>query len=267
MNPTDRQKKILELLRSLQKEWHVKELADHLDVSELTIRRDLDLLAKEGGIIRTHGGCIPAGIGSRGSFFYQQIEKNFKLKQAIGQEAAKLVKPGDTILLGDGSTIFQLVANLGDCSPLTIYTNSIGAIQELKATPNQRVHILGGEYDYEYNMLFLKGSMTNRILETLHFDLVFIGTDSISKDGSCLTRTEEVAHTNQIVLRRGDRKILISDHTKLNAPGNVIYGKLGDFDLWITTTGIDENLMRVFRKLTTVKEVNVNNHESEKLNV
>ena len=258
MKPFERKKNILNLLRVLQREWRVSELANELNVSELTIRRDLNDLVKSGDIIRTHGGCIAFGDGALSTVFYKQFEQYLELKREIGREATRLIKPGDTILLGDGSTTFQFAAHLDNCPPITIYTNNIAAIQLLKMCPNIRLYLLGGEYDYQFNMLFLKGSLSDRILETLHFNLIIIGTDAISNQGECLSYNEEVARTNQIILRRGDRKILLADHAKAAQSANVIYGRLSDFDLWITSAGIDEEQMLVFKKQTSVSIVGNN---------
>lgn len=255
MKPKERRSNILSILHALQREWHVKELADKLQVSELTIRRDLSEMEKHGDIIRTHGGCIASGNGSFSTIFYKEFERNIKLKRAIGKEAIGIVKGGDTILLGDGSTAYQFAANLKDCGPVTIYTNNIAAIQELKKCQDIKLYVLGGEYDYQFNMLSLKGSMSDRILETLHFNLIVIGTDGISVDGQCLSKNEEIARTNQIILRRGERKILLADHTKIGASANVIYGEIGDFDLWVTSCGLDKGQMQLFKNRTKIKEV------------
>ncbi len=252
MRPSERQNYILNLLSIYYKEWTVKELAEGFQVSELTIRRDLDELAKSGDVIRTLGGCITTGEKSVGTIFNHEFEMNLDLKAATGKEASRLVNPGDTILLGDGSTILQFAACLGEIGPLNIYTNNIAAIQQLKKYPSITLNILGGSYDYQHNMLLLKGSLTDRILETLKFDSIFIGVDSIDLKGRCLAKEEEVARTNQIILRRGMRKILLADHTKLERPANVIYGQLSDFDLWITTEGIDDTQMKLFKNQTKV---------------
>lgn len=261
MKPTERRRIILNLLHAVQKEWHVKELANELKVSELTVRRDLDKLDKNGGILRTHGGCIASGNGSFSTIFNKEFGRNVELKRAIGKETVKLINPGDTLLLGDGSTTFQVAAHLKNCDYMTIYTNNIAAIQELKECNNIRLYILGGEYDHQFNMLFLKGSLSDRILETLHFNLIIVGTDAISRDGNCMSKTEDVARTNQIILRRGDRKILVADHTKINATANVIYARLSDFDMWVTTAGINEAQSEIFRRQTHIKEIGVSSSD------
>ena len=257
MKPLERQKSILNLLRILHREWTVAELAQEFDISELTIRRDLTELAESGDIIRTHGGCVAFGDGALSTVFYKQFEQSFEEKREIGKEATRLIKPGDTILLGDGSTTFQFASQLEKCPPITVYTNNIAAIQQLKMVPNIRLYLLGGEYGHQYNMLYLKGSLSDRILETLHFNLIIIGTDAINDQGECLSYNEEVARTNQLLLRRGDRKILLADHGKIKISANVIYGKLDDFDLWITSPGIDPERLNVFKKQTKISVVKV----------
>ena len=255
MRPIERQKYILNLLNVLRKEWRVKELADRLYVSELTIRRDLDFLVKRGDVIRTLGGCMAKGTGSVGTVFNNEYQRNLDRKTAIGKEAANLVKPNDTMLMGDGSTILQFAAHLGGIDGLKIYTNNIAAIQQVEKSGKVRLFILGGEYDHEYNMMLLKGSLTDRVLETLKFDCIFIGTDAIGSKGQCLSRHEELARTNQIILRRGIKKILLADHTKVGALGNVVYGHLSDFDLWVTSKGINEDRLKLYKQQTEIIEI------------
>lgn len=266
MKPLERQKHILNLLTTIQKEWQVKELSARFNVSELTIRRDLEELAKSGDIIRTLGGCTAKGNGVLGTTFDNESARNLELKVAIASEATQLVKPGETILLGDGSTVLQLSANIGRMEGLTIYTNNIAAIQNIMNRGENRLFVLGGEYDVQFNMMRLQGSMTDRILESHIFDLIFIGTDALDEQGQCLSKNEEVARTNQIILRRGRRKILLADHTKTRSTGNVIYGNLSDFDLWITTQGLTEQQLAVYQKLTKLVQVEPNSLMQETLN-
>jgi len=256
MKPKDRQDRILSLLRSYHRQWQVKDLSDEFKVSELTIRRDLNVLNSSQKVIRTHGGCIAAGDGSFNTNYYKQFERNISIKKAIGKEAVKFVKPNDTLLLGDGSTAYQFAAHLKNSGPITVYTNSIAAILELKQSENIRVYVLGGEYDHDLNMLLLKRSLSDRILETLHFNIIVMGIAAINEEGFCLSENEEVARTNQIILRRGDRKILLADHSKVGAPtGNVIFGSISDYDLWITSKGIEKALLERFAKMTKIKEI------------
>lgn len=251
MKPEKRQQTIVSLIRALQREVTVEEIAAHFGTSTLTVRRDLDRLVGDGLVVRTYGGCI---LRNRLDTAYQrQVGQNFKLKQAIGRAAAELVKPGEVILIDDGSTTFHLASNLESRSPVTVVTNSIAVIPELARFPNVQLEILGGTYSRDTN--FLGGSLSERLLEMLYFDALFVGADAIDESGKCMVRLPEVARLTQVMIRRTTRRFLLADHTKAEAKGYVSYGSLKDFDAWITTTGMDPNLLRSYQEMTTVKEV------------
>lgn len=247
-----RHEQILSLLRATQKEWKVEELAGTLATTPLTIRRDLTVLAEQGAVLRTHGGCLATGRAARETEYHARVAHNFELKQAIGAAAAKEITPGTTLLLNDGSTTFHLATRLGSCAPLTVYTNSIAMLAEVSRFPGIALYILGGRYNAEQH--FLGGTLTERVLELLEFDTVFLGADAISPEGRCLTFDPEEARMAQVMLRRGRRKILLADHTKTTVGGNVAYGTIADFDLWITTPGLPRELLTQFGTQTTVRE-------------
>ena len=253
MKPDVRQQNILSRLRALQQEWRVDELAKALRVSPLTIRRDLDCLAREGAIVRTLGGCVAAGR-IQNSVYQQRVATRFDEKQAIGREAAREVREGDVLIINDGSTTFHLASCLGQCGRITVYTNSIAMIGELSRFPNVRLYVLGGEYHGD--MFYLGGGLMERVLETIEADLVFLGTDAIDGRGRCLVSDQNVARTTQMMLRRGRRKILLADSAKLGAAGSVAYGTLRDFDLWIATGPLNHGALTQFRNQTTIRKVN-----------
>lgn len=259
MKPEKRQEEIVSLLRALQRELTVEEIASHFGTSTLTVRRDLDCLVKAGVIVRTYGGCI---VGSRFDTAYQrQVGRNFKLKQAIGRAAAELVKPGYVILIDDGSTSFHLASNLQSRAPLTVVTNSIAVIPELARFPEIKLEILGGLYNRDTN--FLGGSLSERLLETLYFDAVFVGADAVDDAGRCLVREPDVARLTQVMLRRATRRFLLADHSKAGLHSHVTYGNLGEFDLWITTAGMNPQLLTLYKTLTSIKEVPWSDSASE----
>lgn len=251
MKPEIRQQNILSRLRALEREWKVDELAAALRVSPLTIRRDLDSLAKKGAIVRTLGGCIAAGK-VQNSVYQARVAKHFDDKQAIGREAAREVREGDVLIINDGSTSFHLASCLGPCRGITVYTNSIAMIGELSRFPDIRLYILGGEYHSD--LFYLGGSLMERVLETIEADIVFLGTDAIDDRGRCLVSDQDVARTTQLMMRRAKRKILLADATKREAAGSVVYATLRDFDLWITSGRSNPGTMKPLRKMTEIRE-------------
>ena len=252
MKPKQRQERILAQLHALQSELAVEELAKQFAVSSLTIRRDLDELEADRVILRTHGGCVLRATVE--SEYQNRVALNFELKQAIGRAAAKEVKGGDIILINDGSTAFHLAPHLGHLEKLSVHTNSLAIIPVLGRFPGVRLYILGGEYNSEMN--FIRGSMTEQALEALQFDIVFLGTDAVDARGNCLVSDPDIARLAEIMLRRGARRILLADHTKVGAKAHVVYGSLSDFDVWYTTPKINPLQLRQLNQMTTVKVVN-----------
>jgi len=241
----------LNRLRAVKQEWKIDELAGAMKVSSLTIRRDLDLLAASGTVLRTSGGCLAVARVNNPAY-QQRIAANFEKKAAIGRAAAKEIRAGDTVIINDGSTAFHLATCLGQCGAITVYTNSIAMIGEFSRFCNVKLCIVGGEYYSD--MFLLGGSLMERVLETIEADIVFLGADAIDGNGRCLTMDQDTARAAQIMLRRGRRKILLADNTKITVCGKVGYASLKDFDLWITTP-LPSNLLKQFSKYTSVREV------------
>ena len=238
----------------MQTELRVDELARMLHVSALTIRRDLADLAGSAAIIRTHGGCIAAGRAALETQYHQKVARNFTLKQAIGRAAAAEVATGQALLINDGSTTYHLAAHLEGRGPLTVYTNSLAMLTDLSRARDVTVYILGGRYNPD--LYSLQGGLVEQVLETLKIDLCFIGADAVDLDGQCRVTTPEEASLTRSMLRRASRRVLLADHTKLEAGGpGAAYGTLADFHLWITTPGMAPGNLERLRRFVTIEEV------------
>ncbi|OGK09471.1 MAG: hypothetical protein A2Y63_06590 [Candidatus Riflebacteria bacterium RBG_13_59_9] len=255
MKPEERQKQILELLRAIQREWSVDELAKAFHVTTMTIRRGLAELHRQGVVVRTHGGCISVIHSGFESVYQRRVALNFALKRAIGRYAAQLVRDGQSILILDSSTTYHLASHLENHRDLTVYTNSIAMITELAKSPNLDIYVLGGKYNRD--MLFIEGSLTDGVLEAVQFDAVFISVDTIDESGRCLVANHDTARTIRIILEHATKKTLLTDHTKVNSSGKVVCCHLSDFDMWITTPGIPRKLLLKYKTLTEVVEVPV----------
>ncbi len=262
VKPIERKKSILRWLEAINREWYVEELAEKLNVSPQTIRRDLVSLEAGGSIIRTLGGCVIKDKDILKTTYYKVSEHNFTDKRLIGMEAAKLIQPGNVILIADGSTNYHLATQLENCGHVLVYTNSISASTVICRFSNVDLYLLGGRYDINNEMIFLRGNMTEQMLKTLNFDFVFVSTDAIDENGTCHLKSEDIARTNQIILERGKNKILLADHSKTKAVGNFAFAELSDFDLWITTVGIEEELMQNYRNQTSIQAVDLSSNNN-----
>ena len=126
-------------------------------------------------------------------------------------------------------------------------------ITEISRFPNIRLNVLGGEY--HAGLFYLKGSLLERILETISADIAFIGTDAVSPDGGCYCYDEDTARIAQIMIRRAKRSVLLADNTKVGAQAPVRFAGLKDFDLWITSKGLKSGERNHLKRLTCLKEV------------
>ncbi|TVR29987.1 MAG: DeoR/GlpR transcriptional regulator [Spirochaetaceae bacterium] len=250
MKPLERRNRILDLLRAMQKELRVEYLASEFGVSHLTIRRDLDALAEDYTVIRTHGGCLAVGRAALETEYHRKVARNFVLKKAVAQEAVKEICPGETILLNDGSTTFHVAMQINRIEGCTIYTNSLAMISEFSRFAGIKLFILGGEYAEEHYSL--RGSLIEHVLETLHFDRVFLGADAVDEQGRCMIPTPEEARLTRIMMSSANKKILVADHTKIHAKAHMAYARLDEFDGWITSSGITESDLARYSAMTRV---------------
>lgn len=145
MNPTTRQTKIANIIRQ-QNHVTVNELAEILNISRETIRRDLTELAKAGKVQKFHGGAsLPVLVGE--GPFHHRMGENAAAKMAIAEAAVKLITPGETILIDTGSTTFYFAEKLAEISNLTVVTNSTKIARVMSGAPNPaRTFLLGGEF-------------------------------------------------------------------------------------------------------------------------
>jgi DeoR/GlpR family transcriptional regulator of sugar metabolism len=113
----------------------------------------------------------------------------------------------------------------------------LAIITVLAGDPDITLEIIGGTYtDAAYS---LRGSLAEKMLEDLHFDILFLGADAIDEEGRCMAETAEEARLTQIMMRRSSRRILLADHTKVGRNGYLAFGRLSDFTEWISSRAIE----------------------------
>ena len=145
MLATHRRQKILELLTE-DGLARVTDLSKIFNVSEVTIRQDLDKLEKEDLIIREHGGAYLASLSSQVQSISFQHKENMDLKSRIGKKAAEFIQDSDTIILDSGSTVTEIAKNLRDSRDLTVITNAINIPMIIGGEPGITVLVTSGEF-------------------------------------------------------------------------------------------------------------------------
>lgn len=206
---------ILTLLSNVQK-IEVHELARQLEVSEVTIRKDLDKLSARGILKREHGFAV---LGSRDNLNYR-LAINYPQKQKIVKQAALLVNDGATILLDSGSTCALLAEEIvATKHNVTIITNSLFIANLVSNQQTCQIVVLGGMFQADAQVCV--GPVSKQQLQQLHVDLFFTGIDGFDPDsgftGSDFMRVEVA----QMMHTRATRTILLSDATKFATPGHI----------------------------------------------
>lgn len=192
----------------------VRHLAEDMDVSEATVRRDLRSLADEGKIELVYGG---ATLPRNSDFsFLSKASRNVEAKRVIGHLAASLVSDGETILLDSGTTIFEMVAHLKTRRGLSIIVNSMRFAVELGSVPDATVLVIGGQYRPE--RMDTVGTMAFEMLEQLRGYRAFVGADGLSQEFGVTAGDIESSHLYRLAIRNAREAILLVDHSKFLSP-------------------------------------------------
>lgn len=211
----------------------VSELAEHFDVTEDCIRKDLKQLDGQGAIERVYGGAISASSVPERSV-YKRMNVNTAEKATIAQKAYDQIEEGETIFL-DISTTNVLLAGLlaKGHKRCIVMSNMVDALQELATNPALTVICTGGYVNLETNGYV--GALTVSMLEPVHFDKAFVGAVGVDLDsGEVSTFDVDDGLVKRCVVRNAAKRFLVVDAHKFKARGNYLFARLGDFDAVIT---------------------------------
>lgn len=191
----------------------VAEMAETLGTTEITLRRDLRAMAKEGLLVRTHGGAVqPAGLGHEPSY-YEKSGQAANEKAAIARLALGMIRPGDSILLGPGTTTLALARLLVNSPELTVVTNSLLVAQALIEAPRVEVILTGGTLRRSIHALV--GPATEESVRALRASQAFISGNGFSAERGLSTPSPLVAATDRALASAAQQVVVLADHTKI----------------------------------------------------
>ena len=197
----------------------VSELAGLLGVSDMTIRRDLELLDEAGLVTKVHGGAtLRAERSSDEPGFEAKSLRNMAEKHAIAMAAAAMVTPGSAIGITAGTTTWQLAYHLVDIPHLTVVTNSVRVSDVLYRAPrpDRTVVLTGGDRTPSDALV---GPVALATLRTLHLDMVCMGVHGMSGVAGFTTPNLQEAETNRAFVESTPQLVVLADHTKWNVVG------------------------------------------------
>ena len=238
MTSYERRQSLLEILR-LQPDLHVPELSATLNVSQGTIRNDLDALEAEGRLIRVHGGAVlNEQIQFQSRNFTTHFQENIAAKKAISRKAAELVLDGDSLLLDASTTIYYFAQALRERKRLRVITNGIDTAQLLAQEPTNSVILLGGVLDPEGSSV--TGLLSEQIIKDLHIQKAFVSCSGLS-----IARGLTEVHLDEAQLKRkaieSAREVnALVGSTKIGKEDLTSFARLEQIDQLFTDTGLAE---------------------------
>ncbi len=219
----------------------VADLVQLFNVSDETIRRDLDQLVDEGIVQRSHGGAVlvetvQTAIAAIPPVHLRTLEYSAE-KDAIGRAAASLVGDGQTVIIDAGSTTWNVARHLQSCRDVTIITNSLDVAQECAKSPYLSIHMIGGRLIPR--SMCLVGPQAEKELRRYHADISILGATGISLDKGFACTDIFEAETKRAMAESADRVAVVADHSKLHKRGLVSFAHLEDVDLLISSALVE----------------------------
>lgn len=224
------------ILSQLQKEKRitVKDLAVNLNVSEATLRTDLNIMEQDGLLTRTHGGAVlNESPTPKNNSFSERATKNIDFKRSITNKAINMINDKSSILLDASTTALELARRLKETNlRLTVVTNGLMTAMELKENPNVNVILIGGIA--RMGSMSLEGLLGSSILERINIDIMFTSANGFTvRDGLTDFNVYEVELKKRMV-EKADKVVALIDNTKIGNSSIASFASIGQIDTLIT---------------------------------
>ena len=236
-----RRRKITEMLAA-KGAVRVVDLVRQFGVSDVTIRNDLAALAREGVLVRDHGGAVAQAFTSLSVAFHQRAMLNLEAKQRIGEAAAKMVSAGETIILDAGTTLMEMAKRLPRIAPLTVVTNSLNIATEVASRPGIHVMLAGGSLSNE--TISTIGPLAERDLGEMLVDKLFLGIQAFDDEAGLSDVSLEVARVKSAMFSAAKHVTLLADSSKYPSRAMARVAPLSEIDCLIIDTGFPPKAVR-----------------------
>ena len=227
----------------------VKNLKKLLNVTDMTIRRDLIDLEKQGLLIRVHGGAHKKVKDSLNEASHsEKTMLNIEEKKLIAKKCADLIAEGDTVFIGSGTTT-DFIGDYLEGKNISIVTNSLPIFEKLKDYPNFDLILIGGRYRVKTQTFV--GQFANKLLREIKVSKAFIGVNGI--DGhNVTTANEEEGNGNAIILNNAIEKYIVADNSKFDSYSFYSFYRLDNIDAIVTDDHISPKVRAKYSSYTKV---------------
>lgn len=221
---------------------NVLELCKELDVSGVTIRKDLKLLEDKALLYRSHGGATVQNPYTIDKSVNEKESIRKEEKNLIAQTAAALIVPNDAIIIASGTSVLSLAKNIHPKGKLTVITGALNVALELLRRPEIEVIQLGGHL--RNSSTSVTGPYAEKILEDFSCSKLFLGVDGIDLEFGLTTTNIMEAHLNQKMMATAQKTVVLADSSKFGKRGFGRICGLEDIDEVITDNGISEHVVK-----------------------
>ncbi|MGW8250912.1 MAG: DeoR/GlpR family DNA-binding transcription regulator [Anaerolineales bacterium] len=223
------------------------DLCELLDVSEATVRRDLEWLEDRGLLERTHGGAILNERINLEQEYQQRAMTHIEEKRKIGAVAASLIEAGDILFINSGTTTTQLIRHIPSEMDITIITNNLVAVLEIGEV-DYEVIVLGGSYQPRSNSVAGRFAVQN--LSQVYANKAFIGVDGITIAHGCTVPSNAEAEVVHRMVERTQGPIyILADHSKWGVVSNFEVTPIQKIHALITDSGLDQSSLSALTAL------------------
>lgn len=225
----------------------VRSLAEQLNASESTIRRDLQELDRNGELARTYGGALsPARLARRPAEkpYALDAPRDLALKQSVALAAAALVREGDVVILDIGTTTPLLARELRG-REVTVITSNLGVLDELRADEAVRLVVLGGVVRRNYQSLV--GSLVELGLGHTHADAVFLSCTGVRPNGRVVDDMAIESPVKHAMIEAAEQVVLLATERKFPGSGSLRVCSLSEVTTLVTTGGADAATVQLCR--------------------
>lgn len=240
-----RRRRILEWIEE-EGSARVRDLSSAFEVSEATIRQDLERLERDGQITREHGGAFLNSVKTQSASMMLHHQENMERKQRIGALAAGLVHDGETIIVDAGTTTTEVATRLVDRQNLTVITNALNIAVILGTHPGNAVHMPGGQF--KPPTLSLSGDKSVEYFRNIFAGKLFLATAGVSIDAGLTYPSFADLQLKEAMIKAASHVYLVADSTKINRSSFTRLGALELVHSFITDDGISDKDAKAFEQ-------------------
>lgn len=228
----------------------VSEISKLFNVSEETIRRDLESLENEGVLERNYGGAIIVENNVPVHPLSVRYCENINEKKLIGKKAAELIRDGDIIIFDAGSTTLQIAKNIRSDKHLTVVTNDLNIAYELKNKSNAGVFVTGGKVSHD--TMALQGPGTVKSIEGYNADITFLATSGITLKKGFTTSDIFASEVKKAMIRSAKKVVVVCDTSKIGRNALTTFAGISEASEIILAGKIGESTLEELNKIVPV---------------